>query len=93
MITILIFDEAIQIYYTNDLEKGTTLKNNDRCRHIVGVCGFGEDTRIKIWLVKNDEEVKDQLVQQNVVADYPYKEASMTDLRVKKKKNIVEKDG
>lgn len=35
---------------------------------------------------------KDQLVQQNVVADYPYKEASMTDLRVNKK-NIVEKDG
>lgn len=40
----------------------------------------------------NDEEVKDQLVQQNVVADYPYKETSMTDLRVNKK-NIVEKDG
>ena len=77
MITILIFDEEIQIYYTNDLKKGTTLKNNDRYRHIVG---------------KNDEEVKDQLVQQNVVADYPYKEASMTDLRVNKK-NIVEKDG
>ena len=92
MITILIFDEEIQIYYTNDSKKGTTLKNNDRYRHIVGVCGFGEGTRIKIWLVKNDEEVKDQLVQQNVVADYPYKEASMTDLRVNKK-NIVEKDG
>lgn len=90
MITILIFDEEIQIYYTNDLKKGTTLKNNDRYRHIVGVCSFGEGTRIKIWLVKNDEEVKDQLVQQNVVADY--QEASMIDLRVNKK-NIVEKDG
>lgn len=82
----------LQHYDNNFNFQGTTLKNNDRYRHIVGVCSFGEGTRIKIWLVKNDEEVKDQLVQQNVVADYSYKEASMTDLRVNKK-NIVEKDG
>lgn len=58
MITILIFDEEIQIYYANDLKKGTTLKNNDRYRHIVGVCGFGEGTRIKIWLVKTMKKSK-----------------------------------
>lgn len=92
MIAILVFDKEIQIYYTNDFKKGTTLKNNEEYRYIVGICGFGEDARLKIWLVKNDQEVKDQLIQQNVVADYPYKEASMTDLRVNKK-NIVEKDG
>lgn len=52
MITILIFDEEIQIYYTNDFKKGTTLKNNEEYHHVVGTCGFGEGARVKIWLVK-----------------------------------------
>lgn len=92
MTAILVFDKEIQIYYTNDFKKGTTLKNNEEYYHVVGTCGFGEGARVKIWLVKNDQEIKDQLIQQNVVADFPYKETSMTDLRVNRK-NIVEKDG
>lgn len=92
MITILVFDKEIQIYYTNDFKKGATLKNNEEHYHVVGTCGFGEGARVKIWLVKNDQEIKDQLIQQNVVADFPYKETSITDSRVNRK-NIVEKDG
>lgn len=58
MIAILVFDKEIQIYYTNDFKKGTTLKNNEEYRHIVGICGFGEGTRIKICLLKTMKKSK-----------------------------------